>query len=342
MSEDISENIDQILSDVLADIEKDDPDIDHEVTFAQTVSEADRIDTLKAHIDEFAAKLDAPTEARTMAKSLSEQYRSSRGDLHGTAFDLVAASCLYCGAKVTETPLQPTDFTEIGGPIVSRNGLLRRSKDIASTVGLDPSAFFETAQYVDRYCEELDASEAVQRRAKEILEICDEEGLSSGKSPSGWAGAAVYNGSLDVGEKYSQKEVSAVADTSEVTIRNRYQEQRDLIRQVESVPDDPAGVIEYIADRIDADSKLPKLARILIANARDEGYPVDEEPRLWGLAALRRANELGAGSVTLTTLSQYTPQDSSEISKRSKDLRSVISQFRLHEFRTKEGEQDTS
>ncbi len=334
MSEKMSEEFDELLSDVLTETESVEPTvIEKEVTFAQSIEEDKLIQTIHNLIDQYGSELDVPAPSVNLAKSLSEQYRNQRGNLDGSVLELLAASCLYCGAKVTEVPLQPSDFRDIGGSIVSRKGLLRRSKDIAREVGLDPSAFFGTDQYVDRYCAELDTSDTVKQRAHEILEITDEEGLSSGKSPSGWAAAAVYCASLDVGEKYTQKRVSDVANTTEVTIRNRYQEQRELLRDVESLPTDPTELVAYIGDKIDVTSKTRKLATILIRNARDENYPVDENAILWALASLRRAGQLTDESVQLKTLSQYTDQDSSEISIRVKKLRQVISQPTLNQFR---------
>jgi len=51
------------------------------------------------------------------------------------------------------------------------------------------------------------------------------KGLLSGKSPTGYAAAAIYAASLLCNEKKTQREVADVAQVTEVTIRNRYQEQ---------------------------------------------------------------------------------------------------------------------
>lgn len=331
----MSEEFDDLISDVLSETESVEPTaIEQEVTFAQSIAEDKLVETLHNLIEQYGSELDVSDSSIELAKSLIEQYRNQLGNLKGKVLELLAASCLYCGAKVSGFPLQPSDFADIGGTIVSRKGMLRQSKDIASTVGVDPSAFFKTDQYADRYCEELDASDAIKRRTHSILDITDEEGLSSGKSPSGWAAAAVYNASLDVGEKYTQREVSKVADTSQVTIRNRYQEQRELLREIETLPTNPIDKVADISSRIDVTWKSEKLAKILIRNARDEDYPVDGNPTLWALAALRRAGQLTDATVQLKTLSQYTDEDSSKISRRVEELRTVISQLKLHQFRT--------
>ena len=80
-------------------------------------------------------------------------------------------------------------------------------------------------KYVPRFCSELNLSEEVQTKANEIIETTAEEGLLSGKSPTGYAAAAIYAASLLCNEKKTQREVADVAQVTEVTIRNRYQEQ---------------------------------------------------------------------------------------------------------------------
>jgi transcription initiation factor TFIIB len=334
MSNELGDEIDDILSGVLEETHSDAAEeVDQSVTFGQSVSEERQTNIVNDRVDWLGDELDVPDATVELAKSLCDQYRDQRGDLVGTALELIAASCLYCAVKVTEVPLDPTDFVEADDTIVSRKGLLRRSKDIANTVGLDPSAFFESDQYVDRYCDTLGVSDAVNERAHQIIEFTEDGGLSSGKSPSGWAAAAVYNACLDVGEKRTQKELSDVANVTEVTIRNRYQEQREALRQIESLPSDPIDVVSHVADASDVRPSTRELAELLMRNARKDGYPVDEHATLWGLAALRRASQLTDGGVKIKTLSQYTDEDSKEISTRARKLRSVLSQNELQQFR---------
>ncbi len=340
MSEEFIEEIDNILSDVLDDVDStSSEEIERSITFGQSVSAERQTAIVDDRIDQLAAELEIPTATVELAKSLRDQYRDQRGDLIGTALELIAASCLYCAVKVTEVPLDPTDFVAADETVVTRKALLRRSKDIASTVGLDPSAFFGSEQYVDRYCDALDVTDAVNERAREIIAITEGSGLSSGKSPSGWAAAAVYNACLDVGEKRTQQDLSRIANVSEVTIRNRYQEQRAGLRQAESLPSEPIEIIAYVADASAVTSTTRDLAELLINNARAAEYSVDEEATLWALAALRRAAQLTEEEIKLKSLSQYTDENSNEISTRTRQLRSVLSQVELNNFRIEHGQQ---
>lgn len=337
MSEEFIEEIDEILSDVLSDVDSTSPaETEQNITFGQSVSAERQTAIVDDRIDQLAAELDVPEATVDLAKSLRDQYRNQRGDLVGTALELIAASCLYCAVKVTEIPLDPTDFVATDDTVVTRKALLRRSKDIASTVGLDPSAFFGSEQYVDRYCDALDVTEAVNDRAVEIIQITEKSGLSSGKSPSGWAAAAVYNACLDVGEKRTQHELSEIANVTEVTIRDRYQEQRAKLREIETLPSDPIEVISHVSDVSGVESATSDLAKLLIQKARTDEYPVDEEATLWGLAALRRADQLTDNEIKMKTLAQYRDEGSDEISSRARQLRSVLSQRELTDFRFEE------
>ncbi|MFB6202610.1 MAG: transcription initiation factor IIB 2, partial [Halorhabdus sp.] len=71
---------------------------------------------------------------------------------------------------------------------------------------------------------DLDLSEEVTNRARELLDEAREAGILSGKSPVGLAAAAIYAAALLCNERITQGAVSNVANISEVTIRNRYKE----------------------------------------------------------------------------------------------------------------------
>jgi transcription initiation factor TFIIB len=84
--------------------------------------------------------------------------------------------------------------------------------------------------YLPRLVSELDVSNETESLARELLETSREANVHSGKSPVGLAAAAVYAAGRLSNEHVTQSEISEVADVSEVTIRNRYQE---MLRAVE-------------------------------------------------------------------------------------------------------------
>jgi len=78
--------------------------------------------------------------------------------------------------------------------------------------------------YISRFCSELKLGGEVQAKAMEILADAAKKELTSGRGPTGVAGAAIYISSILCNSRRTQREVADVAGVTEVTIRNRYKE----------------------------------------------------------------------------------------------------------------------
>ncbi len=171
-------------------------------------------------IDRMASALGLPEEVRETASVI---YRRALDEdlLPGRSIEGVATASLYAAARQMRTP---RSIDEVAN--VSRIGDMefkRTYRYIVRELGLEVQPA-DPVQYVPRFASELDLSDAVERRARELLQNAQETGVTSGKSPVGLAAAAIYAASLLTNEKVTQSDVSAVTDVSEVTIRNRYQE----------------------------------------------------------------------------------------------------------------------
>lgn len=292
-----------------------------ERTFGHTVDADRATDTARREIDDLAATLDLSEATVSTANSIFEQF-TQKESLDGRIVELYSAACLYCSSKVNGDPVTPEEVSDAGDDLLTRKRLLRRAKAIASTLGLDPEAFFDATQYVSRYCDELDLDTGVEERALEVLDVCGAAGLASGKSPSGRAAAAIYNACLDTGRDVRQRDLSEVADVSTVTIRNRYQEQREHLRNVERPPDQPSETVSWIASQIGVSDATERAARAEIEAAVDTfGDEIRESMRSWAAAALRNASEGSDDPIGYKTLGQFTDADSSVIRRRKRDLK---------------------
>jgi transcription initiation factor TFIIB len=81
----------------------------------------------------------------------------------------------------------------------------------------------------ERYSQGQDIlGDDVIRRAEEIIELCEEESIVSGKSPSGFAAAAIYLAGRQLDYSVTQSQIASVIDVTEVTIRQRYQDQEKV------------------------------------------------------------------------------------------------------------------
>ena len=171
--------------------------------------------------DRMAIALGVPRSVREVASVI---YRRALSEdlIRGRSIEAVAASALYAACRKEGIPRSLEEVTHVAR--VERKEIGRAYRYIARELelGMRP---VDPQKYVPRFCSALDLSEEVQSKAKEVVEASTAEGLLSGKSPTGYAAAAIYAASLLCNEKKTQREVADVAQVTEVTIRNRYQEQ---------------------------------------------------------------------------------------------------------------------
>ncbi|MFC7155167.1 transcription initiation factor IIB family protein [Halomarina halobia] len=174
-----------------------------------------------SEIDRMASALGVPRSVREVASVI---YRRALSEdlIRGRSIEGVATSALYAACRKEGIPRSLEEVSEVSR--VERKEIGRTYRYISQSLGLEMEPVDPQA-YVSRFCSELDLSEEVRAKTNEIIEVTTEKGLLSGKSPTGYAAAAIYAASLLCNEKKTQREVAAVAQVTEVTIRNRYQEQ---------------------------------------------------------------------------------------------------------------------
>ncbi|GCF14666.1 transcription initiation factor IIB 2 [Haloarcula mannanilytica] len=171
-------------------------------------------------IDRMASALGLPENVRETASVI---YRRALDEdlLPGRSIEGVSTASLYAAARQAGTP---RSLDEIAGVSrVEKDEIARTYRYVVRELSLEIQPA-DPESYVPRFASDLDLSEEVERRARQLLQNAKEEGVHSGKSPVGLAAAAVYAASLLTNEKVTQSEVSEVANISEVTIRNRYHE----------------------------------------------------------------------------------------------------------------------
>lgn len=174
-----------------------------------------------SEIDRMSSALDLPEGIREVASVL---YRRALNEdlIRGRSIEGVATACLYAGCRQETLPRSLEEIEDVSR--VERKEIGRTYRYVSKALGLEMNPV-DPKQYVNRYCSELELSEKVKTKAMEIIDETAEMGLLSGKSPTGYAAAAIYAAALICNEKRTQREVADVAQVTEVTIRNRYQEQ---------------------------------------------------------------------------------------------------------------------
>ncbi|WP_267643781.1 transcription initiation factor IIB [Haloarchaeobius amylolyticus] len=180
-------------------------------------------------ITRMASALDLPDNVQETASVI---YRRALEEdlLPGRSIEAMATASLYAAARQSNVPRSLDEFAPVSR--VDRREFARAYRYIGRELGLavEPA---DPAEYLPRFCSELEVSHEVKTLAHELIESGKRQSVHSGKSPVGLAAAAIYAASLLANEKLTQKEVGEAAEVSEVTIRNRYKE---LLRANEESP----------------------------------------------------------------------------------------------------------
>jgi transcription initiation factor TFIIB len=176
-------------------------------------------------IHRMASALGLPKPTREVAAVI---YRQALDEdlIQGRSIEAVAASALYIASRKENIPRSLDEFETVAR--IERIEIARSYRYLAAELDLE-MAPIDPKLFVPRFCSKLELAKPIQRTAIDILEAGEQEGLHSGKSPTGLAAAAIYTASIQHGEDRTQHEVAEAAGVTAVTVRNRYQEQQSLL-----------------------------------------------------------------------------------------------------------------
>lgn len=177
-----------------------------------------------SEIDRMASSLGIPQNVREVTSVI---YRRALQEdlLRGRSIEGVATAALYAGCRQEGIPRSLEEVSDVSR--VERVEVSRTYRYISNELGLELMPI-DPKQYVPRFTSKLDLTQEVEAKAKEIIDKTADP-LLSGRGPSGFAAAAIYAAALLCNEKRTQREVADVAQVTEVTIRNRYQEQIEML-----------------------------------------------------------------------------------------------------------------
>jgi transcription initiation factor TFIIB len=178
-----------------------------------------------AEVDRMASATGVPKSVREVACVIYRQALE-RDLIRGRSIEGMATASLMAACRQEGIPRSLDDLTKISR--VERREIGRSYRYISEELSLSLKPV-EPGQYIPRFASELDLEDATQRKAAEIVKQTTEDGLHAGKSPTGFAAAAVYLSSLVCADQRTQREIADIADVTVVTIRNRYKEQMDAL-----------------------------------------------------------------------------------------------------------------
>ncbi|MFB6119099.1 transcription initiation factor IIB family protein [Halosegnis sp.] len=178
-----------------------------------------------SEIDRMASALGVPRSVREVASVI---YRRAleRDLIRGRSIEGVATAALHAACRRESIPRSLDDVTAVSR--VDRREIGRTYRYLSQELELELEPV-DPKRYIPQIASELDVRDEIQQKAVDIVDRTTALGLHSGKSPSGYAAAALYAASRVVGPKLTQQAVADTADVTVVTIRNRYQEQVEAI-----------------------------------------------------------------------------------------------------------------
>lgn len=156
--------------------------------------------------------------------------------IRGRSIEGIAAAALYAACRKEALPRSLDEVTDVARVDLVEIGRAYRYLAGELELRIEPT---DPNKYVPRFCSALGVTEEIERTASEIVDITTDQGLHTGKSPAGFAGAAIYAAGILCNDKRTQEAVAEAADVTIVTIRNRYQEQMEAIEGASLAPERP-------------------------------------------------------------------------------------------------------
>jgi transcription initiation factor TFIIB len=135
--------------------------------------------------------------------------------------DALIAASVYAACRLRETPRSLQEIASHSRISEKKIGkhyrLLVKKLKIKMPIP-DP------ANHLLRIMSALEMAPAVQEQAIEVLNEVKNAYIAIGCDPKGIAAAVTYIASILTGNKVTQREISSVAEVTEVTLRKRYKE----------------------------------------------------------------------------------------------------------------------
>uniref|UniRef100_A0A182PB41 Transcription initiation factor IIB n=1 Tax=Anopheles epiroticus TaxID=199890 RepID=A0A182PB41_9DIPT len=185
----------------------------------RTMSSSDRalIAAFK-EISTMADRINLPKTITDRANNLFKQVHDGK-NLKGRSNDAKASACLYIACRQEGVPRTFKEICAVSK--ISKKEIGRcfklTLKALATSVDL-----ITTADFMSRFCANLDLPNVVQRAATHIARKAVEMDIVPGRSPISVAAAAIYMASQASDNKKTHKEIGDIAGVADVTIRQSY------------------------------------------------------------------------------------------------------------------------
>lgn len=137
------------------------------------------------------------------------------------------AACVYAACRILGIPRTINDISKTMN--LQRKHVSRCYRLIFFELGLKVPTH-DPLKCVSRIAGAVPLDDVIERRAINILQLAKEHGLTTGKDPMGIAAGALYLACIEADDTHhTQKELAMASGITEVTIRHRYGDLRDML-----------------------------------------------------------------------------------------------------------------
>jgi transcription initiation factor TFIIB len=174
-------------------------------------------------IRRLVSHLSLPEQVRDHACSL---VRSAQKEdlVRGRSLEGFAAASVYAACRVAGVSRTVDEVTEVAR--ADANEQQAAYDALNRELGL-PVGPIDPVEYIPRFASKLDVGRDVERRARKLAERAREEGISTGRNPSGVAAGCLYAAARDTDDQLTQRETADVAGVTPVTLRSTYTDLQD-------------------------------------------------------------------------------------------------------------------
>jgi transcription initiation factor TFIIB len=176
-------------------------------------------------VTRMASALGVPESTRQIAAAICGRA-VDESVVRGWSVEGIATSALYAACRRNGAPRSLDEMTAVSR--IDRRTIGRTYKHLTRELGIDLEPP-HPRQYVSRICSDLGLPESVLRRARDIIDRTADAGLLSGKSPTGYAGGAVFAAALLAGYDCTKGAAAEAADVTVTTIRTHARDQLETV-----------------------------------------------------------------------------------------------------------------
>jgi len=145
--------------------------------------------------------------------------------VRGRTISSLVAAALFAACRESGTP---RTLKEVSNSInITRKNLALCYRLLLRELNLKMPTI-DSVSCIARIASNANLSEKTKRHAMKILKKAEDEKIIAGKDPMGMAAAALYVASLETGKSVTQKILAEAAGVTEVTIRNRSKNLKEL------------------------------------------------------------------------------------------------------------------